>query len=328
MPSAKSSFCPLAVLLLVLVPASPIRAEPQGAKPFASFFKDNCFRCHAGSNRRGGLDLERLGTELDNAEQFRRWVRIHDRVAAGEMPPRDEPWPDREAARGFLSQLSTSLTLADASQRRTPLRRLNRTEYENTVHDLFGIRVDLKDMLPKDPSAHGFDTIGEVLALSPEQIEVYLQAANKALDQVFGPDRPPNRVSVRMPLGRDPLPGRQIDRLFVKMEDDSLVTFQSHWCPTVFAKGQATADGVYRVRIKAKTYQTDKPVVMAVYGGDVIVGRAPSHLVGYYDVAPGEEWTVVTFEDYLQTHGCYQMKPYGLSAPTQGPKRFCQAVLR
>src|SRR4029450_12291133 len=34
------------------------------------------------------------------------------------------------------------------------------------------------------------------------------------------------------------------------------------------------------------------------------------------------EWTTVTFEDYLETHGCYQMKPYELSAPTSGPDRF------
>ncbi len=199
---------------------------------------------------------------------------------------------------------------------------MNRVEYENTICDLFDIRVAVKDMLPEDPTAHGFDNIGDALALSPEQMEVYLQAADRALDQVFGGERAPKRVHARMPLGRDPFASRSIGRLFVKTADDSLVAFQGYWCPTVFNSGQATVDGMYRVRIHAKTYQTDKPLVMAVYGGDVIVGRRPSHLVGYYDIAPGDDWTIVEFEDFLEARGAYQMKPYNLHAPTQGDKRF------
>ena len=90
----------------------------------------------------------------------------------------------------------------------------------------------------------------------------------------------------------------------------------------MFNSGKATVDGTYRVRIQAKTYQTDKPLVMAIYGGDVIVGRRPSHLVGYYDVAPGDEWTSIEFEDFLEASGAYQFKPYNLNAPSQGPNQF------
>ena len=243
------------------------------------------------------------------------------------MPPKTEPRPDAAAAAAFLSQLSERLIAADSTRRQTLLRRMNRVEYENTIRDLFDVHVDLKDMLPLDPTAHGFDTVDEVLAISPEQMEVYLQAADKTLDLVFGPDKAPERVSAKMPLGQDRFASRSIGQLFVKTDDNSLVTFQGHWCPSIFLTGQAQVDGTYRVQIKAKTYQSDKPVVMAVYGGDVIVGRLPTHLVGYYDVAPGNDWTVITFDDWLETYGCYQMKPYELSAPTQGPDRFKGAGL-
>lgn len=302
--------------------AAEANADPAWSESLAPFFKEHCLECHAGETRPGGLDLERLGTDLTDPELLRRWVRIYDRVASGEMPPKDQPRPKRDVEKQFLSRLSDSLTRADVGLRQTLLRRLNRVEYENTVRDLFGIRVDTKEMLPKDPSAHGFDTIGEALAISPEQMEVYLQAADKILVQVFGPEKEPERVAARMPLGKDRFASRSIGELFVKTDDDSLVTFQGNWCPSVFLSGQAKADGTYRVRIQAKVYQTDRPLVMAVYGGDVIVGRSPSHLVGYYDVAPGDEWTAVTFEDYLETDGCYLFKPYDLSAPTSGPDRF------
>jgi len=308
------TFVALATRMAIAAGPSPSSQHP--------FLIDNCQGCHSGAGSKGGLDLNQLGTDLNDTEVLNRWVRIHDRIASGEMPPKTEPRPDAAASEKYLAELSERLVAADVTRRQTLLRRLNRVEYENTIRDLFDIHVDLKEMLPHDPSAHGFDTVGDVLAISPEQMEVYLQAADKTLDLVFGSEKAPKRVDAKMPLGLDKFASRSIGQLFVKTEDDSLVTFQGHWCPSVFLSGQAQVDGTYRVRIKAKAYQTDQPVVMSVYGGDVIVGRLPTHLVGYFDVAPGDDWTVITFDDWLETHGCYQMKPYELSAPTQGPNRF------
>lgn len=322
MHSSNYLFRDLVVAATAILAAASAQAEPVWTEPLRPYLEEHCSGCHGDGNRRGGLDLDQLGTDLDDAELHRRWVRIYDRVAGGEMPPKDKPRPDRESTQHFLSGLSAALTRADVGRRQTVLRRMNRVEYENTIRDLFGIRVEVKDMLPEDQTAHGFDTVGEALAISPEQMEVYLQAADKALDQVFGTDKPPERVAARMPLGKDEFASRSIDQLFLKAADDSLITFQGYWCPSVFRAGAAKVNGTYRVRIKAKTYQTDKPLLMAVYGGDVIVGRSPSHLVGYWDVAPGDEWTEVEFEDYLEVYGCYQMKPYELRAPTQGPDRF------
>ncbi len=55
-------------------------------------------------------------------------------------------------------------------------------EYENTMHDLLGIDVDLKDLLPEDQSAGGFDNNGAALAISAELFERYLEAARRGLD--------------------------------------------------------------------------------------------------------------------------------------------------
>ena len=49
---------------------------------------------------------------------------------------------------------------------RVVLRRLNRAEYENTVRDLLGVDVDLKDLLPVDTSTNGFDNSAEALHVS------------------------------------------------------------------------------------------------------------------------------------------------------------------
>ncbi len=313
-------------LLFVLTVAKTGNADDtpplDWAKSVEPFLRETCYECHGDGAQEGGLNLESLGRDLRDAEVLRRWVRLHDRVRDAEMPPPERPRPPAPTSTRFLTTLHDVLIDADAPRRQSVLRRLNRVEYENTLADLFEIRGDLRNMLPEDPQAFGFDNIGDALALSPEQMEVYFQAADKALDQVFGADREPKRVNARMLLADDHFAKRSIGRLFVRTEEGGLVTFQGYWCPSVFLSGQATVDGTYRVRIQAKTYQTDQPVVMSVYGGDVVVGRGPTHLVGYYDIAPGNDWTVVEFEDYLEARGSYQMKPYNLHAPTQGPEQF------
>ena len=288
----------------------------------SSFIAKHCSGCHNDTSSDGGLDLTRLKWDLSDRDLNEKWVRIYDRVFNGEMPPKSEARPSPDEIRRFLDPLSESLIRADSVQRTSVLRRLNRIEYENTVCDLFGIRISLKDSLPEDSTAYGFDTIGEVLAISPQQMELYLRAADQAVAQAFGADRAPPRVAARMPLGLDPFASREIGGLFLKMEDDSLITFQGMVCPTQFLSGMALVDGTYRVEIRAKVYQSKSPLVMAVYGGDVIIGRGPVHLVGYYNIAVSDEWTVVTFDDLLQKGDCFQAKPYRLIAPTQGNDRF------
>ena len=44
---------------------------------------------------------------------------------------------------------------------RVVLRRLNRAQYENTVRDLLAVDINLKDLLPEDTPAYGFDTVAE-----------------------------------------------------------------------------------------------------------------------------------------------------------------------
>ena len=67
------------------------------------------------------------------------------------------------------------------------LRRLNRLEYQNTIQDLFGIEVDVEKYFPADDTGYGFDTIGEVLSLSPLLMEKYLSMAEIVMEKVLGP---------------------------------------------------------------------------------------------------------------------------------------------
>ncbi len=57
---------------------------------------------------------------------------------------------------------------------RVALHRLNRTEYANAVNDLFGLKIDVAALLPKDDESDGFDNIANVLKVSPSFLEQYV----------------------------------------------------------------------------------------------------------------------------------------------------------
>jgi len=151
------------------------------------FVQAHCLDCHGDAEGDGGLDLSTLSTGLSDAEAMRRWTLVHDRIANGEMPPKDQPRPSAAELSKILTTLSEVLTAADQTRNDVVLRRLNRTEYENTVRDLFGVFVMVKQALPQDTSTAGFDNVGEGLAVSAEAAQAYLEAAAIPLDAVFGP---------------------------------------------------------------------------------------------------------------------------------------------
>jgi mono/diheme cytochrome c family protein len=274
----------------------------------AVFVTKHCHECHSGSNPEAGFDVDSLSPSLAAAESMRFWTLIHDRVAQGEMPPKgvDQPSPNERAT--FLSQTSGTLARADAVTREVVLRRLNRVEYENTVNDLFGIDARLQNILPEDASADGFDNVGDALAVSTELMQAYLDAAEVALDAVFGPEKEPPRVNVTFPLSKD-VQGK-IGTQF-RQTEDGVALFDCGYCPSSFRTFISKVPGTYRVKIHAKAFQSEKPVTMSVHGGDVIVGRRPKHLVGHYDLLP-DKMTVIEFEDRIGFRDTFHPKPYGI----------------
>jgi len=70
--------------------------------PAEKFFEQHCADCHLAGEKEGGLDLAALSRDMSDAETLRRWVRVYDRVAGGEMPPQSAVQPDAAAKQAFL----------------------------------------------------------------------------------------------------------------------------------------------------------------------------------------------------------------------------------
>ena len=294
-----------------------LESERLWAQEEAPLYVEHCLTCHEGETAEAGLDLSALGRDLSDPENLRRWVLVHDRIQSGEMPPKTEPQINAALKQKFLASLSHDLDAAQRQRNDVVLRRLNRVEYENSVRDVFGISVMVKDLLPQDASTDGFDNVGEGLAVSAEAMRAYLDAADAVIDSVIGPEKQPAFINHVTNLNdqRDHL-GNLNDNQFGKMfrrTEAGLVIFQSNYCPTNlvnFARLRAPA-GTYHGTIRVRAVQSDEPVTMRIYGGDTIVGRAEKHLVGYYDIEP-DKWQTIEFVDRLvQDRGTFQPKCYG-----------------
>ncbi|MCB1275962.1 DUF1592 domain-containing protein [Prosthecobacter sp.] len=164
-----------------------------------AFFDTHCVECHDADTRKGGLDLTSLKQNLGDEDNFALWVRIHDRIELGEMPPKKRERPKRDEMIAATTQIAKSLTDAEQvdAESRSGLRRLTRGEYENTVRDLFDLPgIALQAGLPADGSAHGFDNNSDALDISHVNMAKYIEAADKTLDMAIAtrPTAPPSSI--------------------------------------------------------------------------------------------------------------------------------------
>ena len=119
---------------------------------------------------------------------------------------RDRPAETLKAAVRWIRERAEAAEIARrANQGRVPPRRLNRTEYANTIRDLLHVDVDLTDLFPPDTSTNGFDNNAEALHTSSFLLRNYLAAADRVLDAAIANSPEPWRLNSKF----DP-PGRKV----------------------------------------------------------------------------------------------------------------------
>ena len=138
----------------------PVNAVPRGKVGFDSivvpFFKANCVKCHGPKKAKGKVTLHELDGNLVEEQSLEQWELILDVLKTGEMPPEEEVVrPTKQEVLAVSEWIDTELRNVITKARNKTVvpqaRRLTNFEYENTIRDLIGFQLDLKDNLPKDP---------------------------------------------------------------------------------------------------------------------------------------------------------------------------------
>lgn len=280
--------------------------------PVRGFLQQNCFDCHDADIKKGGLDLTTLDTNLSVPESFATWLKIHDRLRAGEMPPKDEPRPDPAALEKTIGWAAGNLRRVDlerqAKEGRVQFRRLNRVEYENTLRDLLAVpELEVKDMLPADGEAHGFDNVGSALAISYVQMNRYLEAADEALDKAMSLAPRPETTRQRVPASESGRMSILLGRETVAIGDAIGLLRQPTpgQAPWTWKPFEPAIAGHYRVRMKTFGFVWDRGEVKQADRQHTISFYARAgfdrRLLGSHDI-PGTQAAaaVVDFTAFLK----------------------------
>ncbi len=273
-------------------------AAPQDSQA-AAFMKEHCLRCHGPEKAKGDFRLDQLDTDFAKPSTFERWREVVARVQAGEMPPKKEPRPQPAQVQTFVRQLTARLEEAGAKQRaegRVVLRRLNRVEYENTVRDLFAVNVAVKEMLPEDAIAQGFDNVGAALNISPVLMERYLEAADAVITAALAPVHKLESKTERFDL-YDSLPKWFVAGVW--KQDEGVILFRSSGdSASDLRQFKAPAPGRYRFRVAASAHNSETPLPLALLLGNFVVSGNYTRHLGYFDASPGKP-AVIEFEERL-----------------------------
>jgi hypothetical protein len=263
------------ILLTALLSFSGVFPAPASAQvpgEIAALVKKHCVDCHSGDKPEAGLNLAALKFDTAEPRVFATWVRIHDQLASGEMPPADAEQPSPDERRMAVGTLHKNLHAASLARQKTEgrvaLRRMNRTQHENTLNDLLGVSIKLGDVLPDDGSVAGFDNVSEGLDVSSTHLVRYLQAADLALDAAIA-THPANKLAYRR-TGKEVAEKHdgirtQLLGKYMRLDGERLnVHIDIPWHMPIQSP-EVPMKGRYRLKVVAQALNTgDRPVPLNV----------------------------------------------------------------
>lgn len=168
--------------------STPDVAADGAASELNELVQEYCVRCHNERRLRGDLSLEGFDANLPEANAPVAERMIH-KLRAGMMPPAGVRRPPEDSLAYLAASLEERLddvARANPDPGRRTFQRLNRAEYEASIHDLFQIRIDASAYLPTETISDNFDNIADTQILSATLLESYMRAAAQVSRDAVG----------------------------------------------------------------------------------------------------------------------------------------------
>ncbi|WP_186774905.1 DUF1592 domain-containing protein [Allorhodopirellula solitaria] len=276
--------------LLTFAIAGPSAAEdsvitPEQPSGIGGFFSQHCLECHGPDTAEADIRLDRIPLPTQPGPVAQTWTRVLEVIESGEMPPAGMERPKPDDIDRVLDELGTAF--ADSWQTpSTSLRRMNRREYENIVHDLLGIDAPLADVLPEDSSVQGFDNVSDGLSISAVLMERYLEAADTAFDATIRRIKPlpPATRRAEMMQVKDNIDAVKKKKGGVIEVDGSFVDFTPGWPPVRIDPAHPIEPGRYRCRVAVWPHNpNERTLAVALFVGPLF-GPGTQTPIGVFDV--------------------------------------------
>jgi len=296
------------IAFLVLILATPTASGQDVSAAFKAkvqpLIENHCIDCHGPQVQKANLRLDNLKPELQDERTLATWAAVHDKLVSGEMPPKKRERPPQDELKAAITLLNKELHAASLHRQQTKgrvvVRRLNGTEFENTIRDLIGTNVKLKELLPEDNSVAGFDNIAAGLDVSATHQLLYQEAAEKAVLSVI-PQHPPIPFS-NTRTGREMSEkGSNFKQTLTRscyLKEDALIIHSKLPRYGLCSTPPVPAAGRYKIQMSIAAVGADNRAVPAAFL-TVDGGREDPVLREMRDIAPGKP-TIVELEIDLE----------------------------
>jgi hypothetical protein len=146
------------------------------------FVTKYCVDCHGNRKpTKAGVNFQPALKDPGNAAFSKHWKQALANVKAHDMPPDDaDKQPTDEERQMFVDWIAQLKFLSPPDPGPFVIRRLNKVEYGNTLHDLVGVDPTVARDLPDEVLGEGY-----LNTLSPLQSEQYLGIANAVVSRVL-----------------------------------------------------------------------------------------------------------------------------------------------
>ena len=229
-------------------------------KNIQPLLQEYCFSCHGNGKKKGDLSLDVYQDAEAAVADRKTWEKVLQNLGSQTMPPEHKRQPSPAERDAIIAWVQKEVFKCDCSKPdpgRVTIRRLNRTEYNNTIHDLVGVEFQPAEDFPQDDTGYGFDNIGDVLSLSPVLLEKYVGAAQRIMDLAimtdFSPRSPTNRFDAMKLDGSAPSGDNGEGMRVLQREGDVHVVFN-------FPKA-----GEYHLRVRAYGEQAGPDVTRMAF---------------------------------------------------------------
>ena len=319
-----------AALLVAFIVGCPLAASE--LTPAArGFLQKHCAECHDADTEKGKFRVDTLPGDVGTPGASERWGKVLTRLEAGEMPPPKHERPPAAEVDAVLGWAKTELAAAAKKRRategRVSIRRLNRLEYENTLHDLLGIDTPLQELLPEDELADGFDNASKALSISPVHIQRYLDAAELALKAAIIRGPKPALAIQRFSYDHkkeEYFMNHGNNKPMIRPRYDGEIMFFSE--PHIEVPGQLNqfaevtkaTPGHYKVRVSA--YTADAEGTSLTFA---VRTTRSKQMLGYFDAPPDEATEPIEVQHAFSAGDSIVVAPYRLNQ-ARGERKFSQ----
>lgn len=185
------------ISVLILLPAVQSMAadEPLATRGKAAYeqkikplLEQYCYDCHSDEVDKGNFLLDEHADYAALRSDFVMWDHVRQQLVTHVMPPEKKEKPSLQQRDEIVAWIDDAVFWFDPSKPdpgHITARRLNRTEYNNTVRDLLYVDTRPAKEFPPDDSGYGYDNIGDVLSISPMLMEKYLRASRSVAEDAF-----------------------------------------------------------------------------------------------------------------------------------------------